>query len=300
MHSRSIAHASPAFQSVFDDWSPPVGLTLATRTHCCSTCAAGSPSAKRGPTQFTTDGDCLSFLVGLGRIWIAIASPLDGFADALLSAHMVEHLLLMSVVPPLLLLGFPVVPLLRGLPALRHARHRWAAASLQAPPPPRALARLPASRMARYESSIFLLWHVPAAYDFALEHEDWHDFEHICFLFTSLLFWWCVLRPWPAARRTRDWDILLYLIGADLVNTALSAFLAFCNRAGLSVLRHPLQPLSDPPSPGPGPRRSHHVGLRLGRLPHSSRRNRVFPPSADPQPHDRPRRTNQIKAASGL
>jgi cytochrome c oxidase assembly factor CtaG len=79
-------------------------------------------------------------------------------------------------------------------------------------------------------NAIFLLWHIPAAYDFALEHEGWHDCEHICFLFASLLFWWCVLRPWPAARRPRDWDLILYLIGADLVNTALSAFLAFCNR----------------------------------------------------------------------
>jgi cytochrome c oxidase assembly factor CtaG len=76
----------------------------------------------------------------------------------------------------------------------------------------------------------FLAWHVPAAYDFALEHEHWHDFEHICFLSTSLLFWWCLIRPWPAAQRPHSWSILLYLIGADFVNTALSAFLAFCGR----------------------------------------------------------------------
>jgi cytochrome c oxidase assembly factor CtaG len=55
-------------------------------------------------------------LVGLAVLWVAVASPLDGTADVLLSAHMVQHLLLMSVVPPLLLLGCPVVPLLRGLP----------------------------------------------------------------------------------------------------------------------------------------------------------------------------------------
>jgi cytochrome c oxidase assembly factor CtaG len=76
----------------------------------------------------------------------------------------------------------------------------------------------------------FLAWHVPAAYDFALEHERWHDFEHICFLGTSLLFWWCILRPWPAPQRPHNWSILLYLIAADFVNTALSAFLAFCGR----------------------------------------------------------------------
>src|SRR6202011_2596513 len=57
-----------------------------------------------------------SFLLGLATIWLAIASPLDAFSDVLLSAHMVEHLLLISFAPPLLLLGYPVVPLLRGLP----------------------------------------------------------------------------------------------------------------------------------------------------------------------------------------
>jgi cytochrome c oxidase assembly factor CtaG len=57
------------------------------------------------------------FLLGLAVLWIAVSSPLDGFADVLLSAHMLQHLLLMSVVPPLLLLGWPVAPRLRGPPA---------------------------------------------------------------------------------------------------------------------------------------------------------------------------------------
>ncbi|MEO8131059.1 MAG: cytochrome c oxidase assembly protein, partial [Bryobacteraceae bacterium] len=56
------------------------------------------------------------FLLGLVVLWIALAS-LDDLADASLSAHMVQHLLLMSVVPPLILLSWPVVPLLRGLPS---------------------------------------------------------------------------------------------------------------------------------------------------------------------------------------
>jgi putative membrane protein len=217
------------FQSVMSDWSPPVGLTLATLLTAAIYLRGWIALRKTRPDQFTPTR-VLSFLVGLAALWIALGSPLDAFADVLLSAHMVEHLILMSVVPPLILLGFPVVPLLRGLPAfvrtpiagplLRSKSLRRLAHLLVFPPVAWLLM-----------NAIFLLWHIPAAYDFALEHEDWHDFEHICFLFTSLLFWWCVLRPWPAARRSRDWDILLYLIGADLVNTALSAFLAFCNRA---------------------------------------------------------------------
>jgi cytochrome c oxidase assembly factor CtaG len=77
---------------------------------------------------------------------------------------------------------------------------------------------------------IFLGWHVPAAYDFALEHEHWHEFEHICFLSSSILFWWPLIRPWPTNARYPGWYMLPYLVGADIVNTALSAFLAFCDR----------------------------------------------------------------------
>src|SRR6202012_49265 len=56
------------------------------------------------------------FAGGLVSLWIAIASPLDTLDGLLLTAHMTQHLMLMSVVPPLLLLGAPAVPLLRGLP----------------------------------------------------------------------------------------------------------------------------------------------------------------------------------------
>ena len=49
----------------------------------------------------------------------------------------------------------------------------------------------------------YLAWHVPAAYNFALENETVHGLEHLCFLFTSLLFWWYIFRPWPAKQRPR-------------------------------------------------------------------------------------------------
>jgi len=53
------------------------------------------------------------FAAGLAVVWLAIASPLDAFSGLLLSAHMVQHLLLLSVAPPLILLGAPLLPLLR-------------------------------------------------------------------------------------------------------------------------------------------------------------------------------------------
>jgi len=164
---------------------------------------------------------------------MAIASPLDDLADELLSAHMVQHLLLLSVVPPLLLLGWPVVPLLRGFPvlspllrlAILRRLGRWLISPLVA------WTAMNAS---------FVGWHVPVAYDFALTHEHWHEFEHICFVVSSLAFWWCIIRPWPAGRRWNSWGWVFYLLSADLVNTAVSAFLAFCDRPVYGYYHSPL------------------------------------------------------------
>jgi len=218
----------PEYRAIFDDWSPPIFLTTAILLTAILYTRGWFAIRKTRPTLFPA-WRLGAFLLGLAIIWLAIGSPLDGFADALLSAHMVEHLLLMSFAPPLLLLGYPAVPLLRGLPrvviisvlgpllrsrGLRSLGHflviplvAWLAMNLT-----------------------FLGWHVPAAYDFALEHEHWHEFEHLLFLSTSILFWWPLIRPWPTSSHYPGWYMLPYLILADIVNTALSAFLAFCDR----------------------------------------------------------------------
>jgi cytochrome c oxidase assembly factor CtaG len=236
------------FQSVQDDWSLPIGLTLAIVLTAAIYIRGWFALRKTRPSQFNIDR-LIAFLAGLACLWIAIGSPLEALADDLLSAHMIEHLILMSLVPPLVLLGLPVVPLLRGLP--RVVRIRIAGPFLRSRVL-RALGRqLVRLRFAWLAMNLTLvLWHIPAAYDFALEHELWHDVEHLCFLGTSLLFWFCIIRPWPAAQRKHSWGILIYLVGADFVNSALSAFLAFCGRTVYPyylVHANPLQmdPLSD-------------------------------------------------------
>jgi cytochrome c oxidase assembly factor CtaG len=216
-----------AIESILAEWSLPPLLTIAVVLTACAYLRGWLAIRKTRAAQFTVLRlNC--FLLGLAVLWLAVASPLDDFADALLSAHMVQHLLLMSVVPPLLLLGWPVVPLLRGMPA-------WILKPVLGP-----LLRLAVlRRLGRWLISppvawiamnlTFLGWHIPAAYDFALQHEYWHDFEHVCFLASSSAFWWCVIQPWPTQSRRNSWGLLVYLLSADLVNTALSAFLAFCD-----------------------------------------------------------------------
>lgn len=219
---------STATQAILDAWSPPFWLTVGVILVSVVYARGWLAIRRTRPAYFTVER-LASFVGGMAVLWLAIASPIDGFADTLLSAHMVQHFLLMSAVPPLVLLGAPVVPLLRGLPRgfvksalgpliglrwLRNVGHfltepvvAWLAFN-----------------------AVFLGWHLPEAYDYALRHENVHDFEHICFLTTALLFWWVVLQPWPSRARYNGWMILVYLLSADIVNTALSAFLAFCNR----------------------------------------------------------------------
>ena len=169
------------------------------------------------------------FLGGLLALWIAIASPLDTLDGLLLTAHMTQHLILMSVVPPLLLLGAPAVPLLRALP--RSVLRDGLGPFFRTPALYRVAHLLTHPVFAWLAMNIaYLGWHVPPAYELALRSPGWHEVEHACFLGTSLLFWFPVIQPWPSVARGSRWAILPYLVGADLVNTALSASLSFSGR----------------------------------------------------------------------
>jgi cytochrome c oxidase assembly factor CtaG len=219
---------SDAVHDILADWDLPWGLTLAVVLLAVVYLRGWIALRRTRPAQFTP-ARLAAFLSGLAIFWLATASPLDGFADALLTAHMVEHLLLMSAIPMLLLHGQPVVPLLRGLPAL--VVRRIVGPLLRV----RALRRLaewlvsPAIAWLAMNLA-YLSWHAPAAYNLALESETVHGIEHLCFLSTALLFWWTIQRPWPAVSRPNDWGAIVYLALSDVVMTLLSAFLAFCDR----------------------------------------------------------------------
>jgi putative membrane protein len=169
-----------------------------------------------------------AFAAGLLALWIALASPIDALDDYLLSVHMIQHFILMSIAPPLLVLGAPVVPLLRGLPrgVIRVMRPLFALRWL----------RVLAHRMSTpivcwlLMNVAYLGWHVPAAFELTLHSEAWHNCEHLTFLFTSIAFWWVVLMPWPARRSGSQWIVIPFLVSADVVNTVLSAALVWSGR----------------------------------------------------------------------
>jgi cytochrome c oxidase assembly factor CtaG len=174
-------------------------------------------------------GHLAAFLGGLASIYLALASPVEPFADLLLQVHMVQHLLLMMVAPPLLWLGAPLFPLLRGLP--RSIRVFWVAPLLSEPLLRRFFGRLthPLTALVLFVAATWL-WHVPPVYDLALRSSGWHYLEHACFLSTALLFWYPIVRPYPARPRWSPWLLLPLLLLADLSNTALAALLTFSDR----------------------------------------------------------------------
>ena len=79
-------------------------------------------------------------------------------------------------------------------------------------------------------NAAYIGWHIPRAYEFALTSENWHNFEHACFFFTNIMFWWPIICPWPSSPMRSRWILIPYLVLADVVNTGVSAFLCFAGR----------------------------------------------------------------------
>ena len=169
-----------------------------------------------------------AFAGGLLALWLAIASPLDAFSSLLLSAHMVQHLLLISVAPPLILLGAPLLPLLRGLP--RKIAHDGLGPFLVWPAL-RKVGNVLTNPLTCWSvmGVTLLAWHVPAAFDLALRSPALHKVEHACFFGAAILFWWPVVRPFPGKPQWPLWTVPVYLLAADLLNTTLSAILTFAD-----------------------------------------------------------------------
>jgi putative membrane protein len=161
-----------------------------------------------------------AFIAGLATIVVALDSPIDGYADQLFWAHMLQHVLLLTVAPPLILLGRPWPRMWRALPldwratvGRKLARGRFAA-------PLRRLAR-PAPAWLLFNVTI-LAWHIPAAYDATLRSGAVHQLEHAMFFFCGLLFWARVIDPGPLRPRL-IWPARIgYVIGAMVVGWGLA------------------------------------------------------------------------------
>jgi putative membrane protein len=167
------------------------------------------------------------FLAGILALWIAVGSPLAILDHTRLTFHMVQHLLLMTIAAPLILLAEPVMTLRQGLP---ERLVDWVVSPLSRRL--HGLGNILSHPVCCWLSgtAIVIAWHIPALFELGMRSQFWHAMQHASFLAGGLLFWWPVIQPWPAIAKWPRWSIPLYLFFATLPCDALSAFLAFCDR----------------------------------------------------------------------
>ena len=215
-------------QAVLRSWSIPPVATFALLLTAL-TYLRGTWLLRRAGYPNLPAWRVASFVLGIFGVWFALASPLDTFSPFVLTAHMLQHMILMMMAPPLILLGEPLIPIVRGMP--RFAAREFAGPFLNwsvaehigfaLTNPVVALALM---------GTVMFVWHVPGPYELAVRSSAWHQFEHAGFFFTSIIFWWPVVQPWPSHAQWSRWAMVPYLVIADLQNTALSAVLVFSDK----------------------------------------------------------------------
>ncbi len=175
----------------------------------------------------------LAFLGALLALVVALVSPLDAMTGVLFSAHMVQHLVLMLVAAPLLVLSDFPLALLWALP--RSQARRLGQGVNRAPAVSRVWRLLthPAAAWLLFTAALWG-WHAPALYEAALRDETLHAVEHCVFLATAMLFWWVLLK------RARPGHVhygmaIPYLFTTVLQSGVLGALMTFASRPWYST-----------------------------------------------------------------
>jgi putative membrane protein len=156
--------------------------------------------------------NAIFFGLGLLVVWVALESPLDTLADRYLqSAHMAQHMLLMCVAPPFLLLGLSpsMAAVLLRLPLLRRLTE-------------------PVQALVVYAAAL-IGWHVPLLFTLALINPLVHVVEHLVFIGAGVLFWWPMIRATGAHARRRldEPQVILYMLAGMVPMMAVSLPLQF-------------------------------------------------------------------------
>lgn len=169
------------------------------------------------------------FALGILVLALSLISPIDPLGDEyLFSAHMLQHLLLILIVPPLLILGLPADRVLR-----------WRQYNLVR----RAEAILGRSSVAWISNMLMMtIWHIPALYNAANAATAVHIFEHLTFLVTGCMFWWPIFTP-IQEDRLQPAPAMLYLFGAAAVSTVLGILITFLPVGFYRPYAHPLDEL---------------------------------------------------------
>lgn len=164
----------------------------------------------------------LSWLAGLAVILVALSSAIDVYAGFFLSVHMVQHLMLAMVAPPLLALAAPITLVLRV--ASPETRHRVILPVLHS-----RIVRVIASPLVVWSLFALAMWlsHFSPLYNAALEDPNVHDAEHLLYLIAGLLFWWPAIAADPIPQRMGYGTRLAYLGFQMPINAAVGLAIYF-------------------------------------------------------------------------
>lgn len=182
----AVGHAGGAHAGAiwhFEPWSF-AGLVLCIAIYAAGRCRA---TRRAGRGRVLGAREIAWFAAGLAVLAVALLSPVDTIGGQLFSMHMVQHLLLMLVAAPLLIAGALPLATLWALPRRqRRAVGRWWSGGMLS------LLLHPVSIWVIY-AAVFLFWHVPGPYRWAVESDLVHGLEHLSILFAGMLFWSVVL-----------------------------------------------------------------------------------------------------------
>lgn len=181
---------------------------------------------QRGGGASVRPWQAASFTAGWSIAALALVSPIDTISDILLSVHMTQHMLLMLLAAPLIVLGRPLAVMLWAFPA----RTRKAIVSLTKRPVVRHTwhwLTLPVTVFLAHAAALWI-WHVPALYETAVREPGIHFIEHVCFTGTAALFWWTLIHG--RYGRAGYGIAVAYVFATTLHSTLLGAFMTLSER----------------------------------------------------------------------
>ncbi len=227
---------------VLTDWHPDlIPLLLICVTGIVYAFARMAQLLSEGTSGVLSHGKAVAFYGGLILLGIALASPLESLAGTLLSAHMVQHVILITAAPLFIVVSRADVVFFRLLsPRARRAVGR---ASNRGPfgfllrPVPSALVH----------GGTMLVWHAPPLFDAALTNDLVHDLEHLTFVITALWFWFSVAHAVRSSSRRLAGGIAILV--TLIFGGALGALLTLAPRQLYAYQSPPeawgLSPLAD-------------------------------------------------------
>jgi cytochrome c oxidase assembly factor CtaG len=242
VQAHGISAPRPTLATIFATWSgdllPWIGIAAATTSYLVAAVLVN----RAHPQNPVPIRRLVAWLTGMTMIAIALTSAVDVYATELFSVHMVQHLLLALVAPPLLALGAPITLMLRvSGPGVRRSvllpiLHSRVVRAISWPP-------------IGWTIFALVMWatHFSPLFGAALEDEGLHHVEHALYLVAGLLFWWPVIGADPMRWRLSPAWRMVYVAAQMPFNTAVGLAIYFAP----TVLYHQYAALSRTWGPDP-------------------------------------------------